>query len=115
MSENVIGLLPERELENPLPDGDYAIIECLGHRTVVGKVAEVERFGTTMLEVEPVFDKGLLPAIYLGGGSLYAVTPCTREVAWLRRPTRQYELPPSLRATLETPALPPRDIEFEDP
>ncbi|MFD2578766.1 hypothetical protein ACFSTD_09620 [Novosphingobium colocasiae] len=41
-----------------LPEGEYAIVEALGHRTLVGRVAEVERFGTKMLQVEPLFDLG---------------------------------------------------------
>ena len=38
-----------------MPDGEYAIVEALGHRTLVGRVTEIERFGTKMLQVEPLF------------------------------------------------------------
>jgi hypothetical protein len=29
-----------------LPEGDYAIVELIGHQTLVGRFAEVDRFGT---------------------------------------------------------------------
>lgn len=38
-----------------MPPGDYAIVEALGHRTLIGRVTEIERFGTKMLQVEPLF------------------------------------------------------------
>ena len=31
-----------------MPPGDYAIVEALGHRTLIGRVCEIERFGTKM-------------------------------------------------------------------
>lgn len=92
---------------NPLPEGDYAIAECLGHRTMIGRFAEVERFGTKMLALEPIWQGGLLPAVFIGGASLYAFTPCSRDTAWKRRPRHPYELPDSLRATLTPAQLPP--------
>ena len=36
-------------------DGEYAIVELFGHTTLVGRVAEVERFGAKMLALEPIF------------------------------------------------------------
>ncbi len=88
-----------------LPDGDYAIAECLGHRTLIGRVLEVERFGTKMLQIEPIFENVLLPPLFVGGASLYAFTPCSREVAFRRQPKERYHLPDSLRATLPPLAL----------
>ena len=90
----------------PLPGGDYAIIECLGHRTLVGRYTEVEQFGTKLCAVEPIFNTGLLPEIYVGGASIYALTPCSREAAWRRRPKQTWVLPASLRATLTPAQLP---------
>jgi hypothetical protein len=89
-----------------LPAGDYAIVEILGHRTLVGRVEEVERFGTKMLQIEPIYQGSLLPPVLIGGGSLYAFTTCSADVAAKRGPTEDYQLPQSLRATLPAPALP---------
>ena len=88
-----------------LPAGDYAIVEALGHRTLIGRVAEVERFGTKMLQIEPMFGDVMLDPVLLGGSSIYQFTPCTPEVAFHRRPTRNYELPPSVFATVPAAAL----------
>lgn len=81
-----------------LPQGDYAIVEALGHRTLVGRVAEVERFGASFLQVEPLFADLLLGPVLLGGSSIYQFTPCTPAVAWDRRAKHRYELPPSVAA-----------------
>lgn len=89
-----------------LPPGEYAIVEALGHRTLIGRVAEVERFGTKMLQIEPMFSDVMLDPILLGGGSIYQFTPCTAEVAFQRRPTHNFELPASVFATVPAAALP---------
>lgn len=94
----------------PLPDGDYAIAEIMGHSTMIGRYAEVERFGTKMLAIEPIWEDALLPAVFVGGSSLYRFTPCSKEVAQKRQPRSRHYLPDALRATLppETPtAIPP--------
>ncbi|HWL48003.1 MAG TPA: hypothetical protein VNQ31_09845 [Sphingomonadaceae bacterium] len=92
--------------ETILPTGEYAIVEILGHRTLVGRCEEVERFGTKMLSIEPVFDGALLPAVLIGGGSLYAFTRCSAAVALQRCHKEAWQLPASIRATLPAPALP---------
>ena len=92
-----------------MPDGDYAIVEALGHRTLVGRVAEIERFGTKMLQVEPLFGQALLSPVLLGGGSIYQFTPCSKETAYSRRPHHTYQLPPSVAATIPPIALPSSD------
>lgn len=89
-----------------LPEGDFAIVEALGHRTLVGRIAEVERFGTKMLQIEPFFGEMMLGPVLLGGGSIYQLTPCTAQIAFARRPTQRYNLPPSLAATIPAIALP---------
>lgn len=99
-----------------LPEGEYAIAEIMGHSTMIGRYAEVERFGTKMLQIEPVWENKLLPAVFVGGSSLYRFTPCTREVAFARQPTGRYQLPDAVRATLPPevrPAL-PAPVEEED-
>lgn len=89
-----------------LPEGEYAIVEALGHRTLVGRVSEIERFGTKMLQVEPLFGDTMLGPVLLGGGSIYQFTPCTADTAYARRPKQPYQLPGSVAATIPPLALP---------
>lgn len=104
-----------------LPDGEYAIVEVLGHRTFVGRTSEVEQFGTKMLQVEPLFGDVMLPPVLLGGGSIYQFTRCTAATAFARRPTKTYQLPPSVAAVIPPPALPSNEelpsflVEEDDP
>lgn len=83
-----------------LPAGEYAIVEVLGHRTIVGRVEEVERFGTKMMSIEPIFQDQLLPAVLIGGSSIYQFTPCTLEAAAFGQPQETWQLPQPIRATL---------------
>lgn len=89
-----------------LPAGEYAIVEALGHRTLVGRVAEIERFGTKMLQVEPLFGQVMLRPVLLGGGSIYQFTPCDAATAYTRRPRETYQLSGSVAATIPPIALP---------
>lgn len=86
--------------ETSLPPGDYAIIEALGHRTYAGRVAEVERFGAKLLQVEPLYRDWLLDPVLLSGGALYQFTPCPPAAAWARRAQAEYDLPSSVTAAL---------------
>lgn len=92
-----------------LPAGDYAIVEVLGHRTIVGRVEEVERFGTKLMAIEPLFRDVLLPAVLIGGASIYQFTPCSSETAFLRQPKNDWQLPASIRAALPLDMLPAPD------
>lgn len=96
-----------------LPAGEYAIVEVLGHRTIIGRVEEVERFGTKLLSIEPVFNGELLDAVLIGGSSIYQFTPCSAAVAVERQPKEDWQLPPSVRAVLPERLLPAP--EFEPP
>lgn len=89
-----------------MPAGDYAIVEAFGHRTLVGRVAEVERFGTKMLQVEPLFGQVMLGPILLGGGSIYQFTPVDPATAYARRPTENFQIPGNVLATVPPIALP---------
>lgn len=91
----------------PLPAGDYAIVEVLGHRTIIGRVEEVERFGTKLMSIEPLFNGHLLAAVLIGGSSIYQFTPCSAETAAKRQPKNAWQLPASVAAVLP-PALLPR-------
>ena len=88
-----------------LPPGEYAIVELFGHTTLVGRIAEVERFGAKMLAMEPIYAGKLLPAIFHGGAAIYRLTPCDAEVALKQAPTSPYQIPPSLRAVVPPPLL----------
>ena len=79
------------------PAGDYAIVELFGHTTLIGRIAEVERFGTKMLAIEPLFRDTLLPVVFHGGAAIYRLTPCTASVAFARQPQKEYQLPAALR------------------
>jgi len=93
-----------------LPAGDYAIVELFRHTTLVGRIAEVERFGTKMLAIEPLFNGTLLPAVFHGGTAIYRLTPCSADVAWERQPRQNYQLPPAILATVPLGMLPPVDL-----
>lgn len=98
----------------PLPDGDYAIAEILGHRTIVGRYAEVDRFGTKMLAIEPLFDGQLLDTVFIGGGSIYQFTPCSAEVAAKQQPRHRYQLPASVAVIVPPQMLPVPVADSDD-
>jgi hypothetical protein len=100
----------------PPPEGEYAIVEALGHRTLIGRISEVERFGTKLCAIEPIFQGELLPAVLIGGASIYQLTPCAVEVALARAPKERWQVPASIAATLPPSLLPaPNDDAEEDP
>ena len=102
-----------------LPPGDYAIVELFGHTTLIGRIQEVERFGTKMLALEPLFRSELLPPVLHGGASIYRLTPCTAEVAYARQPKEHWQLPAAIRAVAPAALLSPPertvDGEADDP
>ncbi|MFN3652595.1 MAG: hypothetical protein ACK47B_23710 [Armatimonadota bacterium] len=65
----------------------WAVVEVLGHQTYAGFVSEEQVAGTSMLRVDvPELspDAGeAVPAYtkFIGGGSIYALTPVSEEVA----------------------------------
>ena len=89
-----------------LAPGEYAIVELFGHTTLVGRIAEVERFGSKMLAIEPLFAGNLLPCVFHGGAAIYRLTPCSPEVAWRRQPRSNYQLPPAILAIVPVLLLP---------
>lgn len=102
MTEQTI-LAPEAVTS--LPDGEYAILEALGHRTLIGRISEVERFGTKLCAIEPIYAGALLPAVLLGGASIYQLTPCSSDVALQKAPKHRWQMPSSIVAILPAPAL----------
>lgn len=103
--------------EDNLPSGLYAVVEQLGHATLVGRFEQVERFGAQFLQIEPLFKDWMLPPVLLGGASLYRFTPCTPATAWNMRAKYRHELPPSVCALVpEEPELafqPPAFLAFD--
>lgn len=98
------------------PEGEYAIVEVLGHRTIIGRIAEVERFGTKFLAVEPLWQDAFLPEVLIGGSSIYQLTRCSAETAFKQQPKAHYQLPPSVAVTVPKPPAPalPSFVEDED-
>jgi hypothetical protein len=92
----------------PASEGAYegwAIVELFGHVKLAGQVREAVQYGTRMLRLEvPAIDGRPGFTTFKGGGALYALTPCSEEVAraLLKRlrpePVARYEigLPPQL-------------------
>lgn len=99
-------IITEAQPWEAIADGEYAIVELFGHATLVGRIAEVERFGTKMLAIEPLFNGALLGPIYHGGAAIYRLTPCTRQNAWEHQPRDLWQLPSTVRAVVPTAALP---------
>lgn len=93
------------DIPSDFPPGDYAIVELFGHQTLIGRVTEVERFGTKMLALECLFRGTLLPPVLQGGASIYRLTMCDAETAWRQQPKQEWSLPASIRATLPPLAL----------
>jgi hypothetical protein len=86
------------------PAEHWAIVECLGHQTLVGRVTETEQYGVRGIRIEPLFDGVLLAPVFRAGASLYGVTPCTRDQALALASRNAWTLPESVRALLP-PAL----------
>ena len=60
----------------------YARVEIMGHRVVVGRVSEVTRFGVSFCAVEPVDKDGNFEARQLyGGASVFCLTELDRATA----------------------------------
>lgn len=97
--------MSENEMPIIYPEGDYAIVELFGHTTMVGRIGEVERYGTKMLSIEPLFAGKLLDVVLHGGAAIYRLTLCSAEVAFKEQPTQAYMLPPSVKAIVPTALL----------
>lgn len=108
------GTMNETKTPTELPAGEYAIVELFGHTTLVGRVEEIERFGTKMLAIEPLFDGALLPVVFHGGAAIYRFTPCSAQIAWDRQPRHGYQLPPAIRAIVPETLLPAPDTSLGD-
>jgi hypothetical protein len=82
------------------PPGEFAIVELLGHTTLVGRITEVEKFGTKMLAIEVCYRGALLPVVYQSGASIYRLTPVPTAVAFREQVTDPWRLPSTILAGL---------------
>lgn len=101
----------------PLPEGQFAIVELFGHTTLVGRIEEVDRFGTKMLSIEPLFNGEFLTPVLHGGASIYRLTPCDAATALKHQPRETYQLPATIRAIVPPTLLPapsPAPNRFDD-
>lgn len=74
--------------DTPQPPEEWAKVEIFGHRRHVGRIAEVERFGSKMLRIdEPTADPAVFTTHFYGGGSIFSIAPVTEEAsrAWVAR------------------------------
>lgn len=65
-------------------NGQWAIVELMGHKVVAGYVTEETRFGAPLLRVDvPETDTFPTFTQYYGGSAIYCLTPVSEEVARL--------------------------------
>lgn len=87
------------EHQPPAVEG-WAIVELLGHKTLAGRVSEQPIAGASLLRIDvpetpedtrwsQVYAATAAYTKLVGVGSIYAITPCTEEVA--RRAARELE------------------------
>lgn len=109
--EAAVEVMPPARPWEALPDGTYAIVELMGHTTLVGRVEEIERFGTKLMAIEVLFNGSLLPVVLQGGASVYRFTQCSPETAWKaqHKPERSWSLPEPIRAIIPAALLPAPD------
>lgn len=107
-------------IETPVadPTHEYAIVEIMGHRKLVGRISEVERYGVKFLRVEPMFAGSVMGVeTFVQPGSIFCLTPIEHATAVRYAPTERYNLPDVIAAAsahlLALPS-PDEDEEQED-
>lgn len=64
------------------PFETWAIVELMGHHQIAGRATEESIAGQNMLRVDvPAVGERLPHTKYFGGGSIYAIHPCTEAIA----------------------------------
>lgn len=73
----------ELDVQEKRPFEAWAVVELLGHRQIAGRVTEESIAGTNMLRVDVPELSAERPGHtkYFGGGSIYAIHPCSEELA----------------------------------
>jgi hypothetical protein len=60
----------------------WAIVELMGHQKIAGYISEQSIAGTNMLRVDvPETEKAPKFTRFVGGSGIYAINPCTEEIA----------------------------------
>lgn len=81
---------------------EYAVVELMGHVRHVGRLTEVDRFGTKMGRIDipkgGKFEDGFT-TVFFSGQSVYRVSPC--DLATVERANKPYE--PVGRITYQEP------------
>ena len=95
-----------------------AIVELMGHVRLAGRVTETSLFGTTLCRVDipdTPDQKGFTRLV--GGSAIYAVTPCSEEVAKLitlmdrPKPIGIYEIRELTQLALQAPQAPIEGVD----
>lgn len=80
------------------PFETWAIVELMGHIKIAGLVTEEERFGTKLGRCDiPGPNDTIYATQYFAGGSIYRVTPTTKEIA--TQVALQYQPRPATQLT----------------
>lgn len=95
-------------MENSNAFSGWAIVEVMGHHVYAGHVTEQTVAGAALIRVDVPEASGR-PAYtkLLGAGSIYAITPCSEEIARARAaastetPVSIYDLPDDWQAALQ--------------
>jgi hypothetical protein len=82
----------------------WAVLELMGHRIRAGYVQDVAMFSTRMCRIDIHFEDGKAATEFYGGGAIYALRPCTEELA-REHAKRSYDGDPR----------PIRSLEYRDP
>lgn len=99
----------------------WAVVELMGHQQIAGRVTEQSIGGAAFIRVDvpeqPArpkreqwdSDQPIIPAYtrFLSGGSIYAINPCTEDVAKLA--AERMRTRPPLPFGMNQPALPAPD------
>jgi hypothetical protein len=110
----------------------WAVAEMMGHQTFAGRVSEHTIGGAALLRIDiPAVPEKTIPPAYVGDrgrvlrgqppftkyfalGALYALTPCTEEVArCVAEQARKYPVDLVAMPQVETLALTARDEEYD--
>jgi hypothetical protein len=103
------------------PFDQWAIVEMLGHRRVIGRVTEQGIAGAGFIRIDtPDDDGGTIQSQIVAPASIYAITPISEEAArvaarvQIREPITVWDLPEDLRRAIHAAQLPERTDGYDD-
>lgn len=59
----------------------WALVEVMGHRTLIGEISEAEQYGTAMLRIDTPGPDDQTVTQFYGGSSIFSITPMTEASA----------------------------------